>query len=127
MLSIDFIHRFISSFVFTATIETLAVFLIIWVLLRRRDIKAGIVVFTGVLASFATIPYVWFVFPYMVTWTRAESFWYSEPFVFLIEAVIYRVYLKTNMQTALGISFIANALSYFIGPILRNHGLWFYW
>lgn len=127
MLSIDYIHRFISSLVFTSVLETLIVFLIFWVILRRRDIKARIIIFTGVLASYATIPYVWFVFPYINNWPRATSLHYSEPFVFLVEAVIYRVFLKTNMPVALGLSLVANLASYLLGPLLRGHGLWIYW
>lgn len=78
-------------------------------------------------ASFATIPYVWFIFPYINSWPRQTSLYYSEPFALLVEALIYRIFLRIDIRIALIISLLANLASYLLGPILRTHGLWIYW
>jgi len=127
MLSTNYIHRFISSLTFTVAIETLAIFLLLWFVFKKRESGWKNIVLAGIFASFATIPYVWFVFPYITKWSYSTSLAYSEPFAFLIEALLYRIFLKIDIRIALVVSLVANGLSYFLGPILRNHGLWIYW
>ncbi len=126
-LSVDYIHRFISSLVFTIIIETLVLFLLIRFLFKNKKLETRKIIFAGVIASFATIPYVWFVFPYMAAWPRSTSLYFSEPFVFVIEAVLYHHLLKANWQSSLLLSFLCNLASYLLGPWLRAHGMWVYW
>ncbi len=124
--TIDYVHRFISSLVFTTTIETIVLLLLlVYVFKKREQLKD--IVFAGVLGSFATIPYVWFVFPFITYWPRATSLMWSEPFAVLVEALIYNRVLKLNWKYALAASIVCNIASYFIGPLLRAYGLWIYW
>lgn len=125
-MSFDYIHRFITSLVFTTTIETLVLLLLLVCLFKYKN-RIKEFVFVGMFASFATIPYVWFVFPYIVDWSRATSLMVSEPIIFLTEAVLYKFFLKLDLRVALFVSFVCNTVSYFLGPILRAHGLWVYW
>ena len=127
MLSIGRIHSFIFSLVFTITVETLVLLIILYFLLKRKDPSWKKIIFAGTLASFSTIPYVWFVFPNLYSWPRSTSLIYSELFAFLIETVIYRVFLRTNWIISFTVSLICNLASYFLGQILRSYGLWPSW
>ena len=126
-MQVDYIHRFITSMVFTTSIETLTLVLLLAYVFKKHSSKISDVIVAGFFASFMTIPYVWFVFPYLTHWTRSTSFLVSEPTVFLIEAIFYNRYLKVNIKTAFVLSFICNLVSYFVGPLLRTYGLWIYW
>lgn len=108
-------------------VETAMLLVLLLLVLRRRDIPPFRVVLAGFFASFATIPYVWFVFPYIHSWTRQASLLFSEPFVFVVEAVFYRMFLKLDWRIAFAASLVANLASYLLGPLLRAHGLWIYW
>lgn len=126
-MSIAYIHRFITSLGFTVIVETAMLFLLLFVVMRRKDISAWRIACAGFIASFMTIPYVWFVFPYAYTWSRETSLLFSEPFVFMVEVVFYRVFLKLDWRVAFLASLTANLASYLLGPLLRNHGIWLYW
>lgn len=126
-LSIDYIHRFISSLVFTTVVETLALFLLLRWVFKNKELSTKKIVFAGVFASFATIPYVWFVFPYIESWPRSTSLYYSEPFAFIIEAIFYRAFLKPSWGVSFMLSLACNLASYLLGPLLRAHGVWINW
>lgn len=131
--NVDYVHRFITSLSFTIITETLVLLAIILILSKYKIIKEkislGTQIFAGFLASFATIPYVWYIFPnlFSQTMTRAQTLNLSEPFVFLVEVFVYRFVLRLGWRWCFLISFAANVASYVIGPILRAFGLWIYW
>jgi len=125
--NIAYIHRFITSLVFTDASETIILFLLLWFVFKSRKLGWKRIVSVGLFASFSTIPYVWFVFPYLTYWSRNTSLIWSEIFAFVIEAIIYRFFLNLSWKRALLVSLFCNAVSYFLGPALRSHGLWFYW
>ena len=120
-------HNFISSLVFTCAIETLVLFLIVRFVLKDKVMRLSDVIFAGFFASFATITYVWFVFPILATWPQGMPQIYSEPFAFVVEAIFYRFFLRLSWKNAFAVSFIANVVSYYAGPVLRAHGLWVKW
>src|SRR3989344_5944373 len=124
MITISYIHRFLTSLGFTIIVETAVLFILLVLVLRRRDIPPLKILFAGFFASFATIPYVWFVFPYAYTWSRETSLLWSEPFVFIVVVIFYRVFLKLDWRVAFVASLLANLSSYLLGPFLRAHGLW---
>ena len=126
-MSGDYIHRFITSLGFTVVVETAILFILLVLVLRRRDILPLRIALAGLFASFSTIPYVWFVFPYIFAWTRQTSLLVSEPFVFIVEAAFYRIFLKLDWRIAFAASLTANLTSYLLGPLLRSYGLWIYW
>ncbi|OGG49126.1 hypothetical protein A3C18_03590 [Candidatus Kaiserbacteria bacterium RIFCSPHIGHO2_02_FULL_54_11b] len=127
MITISYIHRFLTSLGFTVIVETAILFILLMLVLKRRDIPPLRIALAGFFASFATIPYVWFVFPYAHTWSRETSLLWSEPFAFVVEAVFYRLFLKLDWRIAFAASFVANLASYLLGPLLRSYGLWIYW
>jgi membrane-bound metal-dependent hydrolase YbcI (DUF457 family) len=126
-VTIFYTHSFLTSLFFTIVVETTLLYVLLRFIIRQPDLSSFKIIATGFFANFMTVPYVWFIFPTIIDWSRNTSLLYSEPFVFLVEAVIYRIYLKTSMRTALFVSLVCNAASYFIGPILRAHGIWVYW
>ena len=125
--TIAYVHSALSSLVFTVTVETTVLFVLLYYVYKYRHVRTKDIIFAGVLASSLTIPYVWFVFPYIVNWSRNTSLVVSEPTVFLVEAFVYNRVLKLNWKAALAVSLICNVASYLLGPILRANGLWIYW
>jgi hypothetical protein len=125
--NIAFVHRFITSLVFTDVVETSILVFLLRVLPGNKALETSRIIFAGLWASFSTIPYVWFVFPYLVQWPASTAIIFAEVFAFLMEALFYKVVLRLNWKTALFVSLVCNAASYFLGPILRAHGLWIYW
>lgn len=127
MILTSYIHQFITSLFFTVLLETLVLFLLVKFVFKHHKIETWRLLFAGFFASFSTIPYVWFIFPFLLDWSRSVSLMYSEPFAFIVEAIFYRVFLKTSWKVSLTISLVANAASYFGGPLLRSFGIWLYW
>lgn len=125
--NIALIHRFISSLVFTDVVETIILFAFLWFVFKNRELGWRRIVAVGLFASFSTIPYVWFVFPYLLDWPRSTSLLLSEIFAFVVEAIIYRLFLKLDWKRALLVSLACNAASYYLGPVFRGYGLWYYW
>lgn len=125
-ISTNYIHNFITSLAFTVVVETLLLFLLLRLIFKDKT-GTKKVIFAGAFASFSTIPYVWFVFPYIFSWSLSTSLYYSEPFAFIVEAIFYRTFLKTRWGASLIISLTCNLASYLLGPLLRAQGIWIYW
>lgn len=119
-------HNFLTSLVFTDVVETVVLFLLVRYALRNKTIATKDLIFAGLFASFATITYVWYVFPVMVPRGVTPAF-LSEPFVFLVEALFYRMYLRLSWKEALIVSLLANAASFFGGIGIRAAHIWIYW
>lgn len=120
-------HNFFTSLVFTDVVETITLFLLVRFALRKKGIATKDLIFAGLFASFATITYVWYVFPVMIPRSVMAPTFVSEPFVFLVEALFYRMYLRLSWKEALMVSLIANTASYLGGIGARVAHLWIYW
>jgi hypothetical protein len=83
--------------------------------LKKRDILA-----IGLLPSFATLPYVWFLFPSFFEENYTAYLWASESFVVVVEMSILSYFLKLNLKNGLLLSSIANLASYSIGTWLAK-------
>lgn len=127
MYSIFYVHRLITSLFFTVVVETLIIYLLLKFVFKEKHLTGKQIVLAGIFASFATIPYVWFVFPNLMDWPRNVSLIYSELFVFMVEAIFYKIFFKTSWFISLFLSLIANIVSFTLGPILRSYNLWIYW
>jgi hypothetical protein len=123
---VAYTHSFITSLVFTSIIETAVLYALVRFVLKK-NIATRDILFAGIFASFATIGYVWFVFPVFIPKSVMPSVVLSEPFVFLVEALFYRLYLKLSWRDALLASLAANLASYLGGPAIRWLGLWPVW
>ena len=105
-LSIGYVRRFITTDVLTIAVETAVLFFLMRYVFKKHALTNRQIMFAGIFASFATIPYVWFVFPNITSWSRPTSLLYSEPFVTIVEAVWYRFALKTDWKISAAISII---------------------
>lgn len=107
---------FTASLLVTIVIETGVLFAVIRLLFKiaRTETPTSLLVFTGILASSATLPYLWFVLPHWI-----HSYWVlalvGEPAVWLAESVFYRFTLKIGFGRAMLVSFLCNGASYAAG------------
>jgi len=104
---------FISAYALTITIETI----ILYLLLRDRY-GTGLIVRNSLIASSLTLPFVWFVFPWLgsswAVWTAM-----AELFAFGVEAGIYMMlFERMGWKQAVLASFICNSASFVIGSFL---------
>jgi hypothetical protein len=111
--------KFFLSLLLTLIIEIPIVLLIA----RNFKIQKSVaeIVFISLTASLLTLPYLWFVFPWLF---GLESYVYiGEIIVLLIESIIYWRLLETKFLRAIIISFFANFSSFVIGLIVGRIGL----
>ncbi len=125
--AIAYVRRFITTNVLTIIVETAVLFLLARYVFKKEKLTTRQLLFAGIFASFATIPYVWFVFPNVTSWPRETSLMFSESFVTVVEAIWYRFALKTSWKASFAISIICNLASYLFDIILRTNGIWLYW
>ena len=126
-LSIAYVHRFITTEFITIAVETAVLFFLMWYVFKKEKLTAQQLLFAGIFASFATIPYVWFVIPNITVWPRQTSLRYSEPFVTIVEAIWYRFALKTDWRVSFIVSIVCNVASYLFDIILRSNGVSMGW
>lgn len=108
---------FLKSLLLTIIIETIALFVIFKFFTTKFKINNYTLLFTGILATFATLPYLWFIFPVIFK----TNVWYhfsSETFAVLTESLIIMGLLRINYKESIIISFICNMSSYIIGLII---------
>lgn len=74
--------------------------------------------FTGIVASLATLPYLWFIFP-MFLKTRLWYILISELTAAIAESVIIFGILRINYTKALLLSFACNMVSFGIGLLIN--------
>lgn len=104
---------FLKSLVLTLIIEMLVLYILSWIVLRN-DIKLSRVLMTGFFASFSTLPYLWFIFPYFI----GDKIWYiiaSELFAIVVESFIIFSMLRIKYFKSLIFSLVCNTVSFLIG------------
>jgi len=118
---LTYTYRFLFALVFTIFIETI----ILWIFIRKIfKFKKGRfnnlnIIFAGIMTSFSTIPYVWYIFPILIYWSFKLSLILSEVFAFLVEAVFYRFYFDVKFKYSLLISFVCNLFSWGLGYLFE--------
>jgi hypothetical protein len=112
-----YVHGFLLAVLLNIVIETVLIWLLITKVYRVVEIKIGKIISAGIAANLLTTPYIWFVFPFVLGWT-AGIFW-GELFVWIGEAIFYKIFLNLSFKKAIVISLIANAASYIIGRFLH--------
>ncbi len=113
-----YLDKFLLAWVITVVSETV----ILTVLFRRfsKETNAGIVIIASIFASSLTLPYVWFVFPFVFLGHYFLGLILSELFAWLVEACFYRMSLRLAWKKALAFSLIANAVSYALGYFIGH-------
>lgn len=110
-------YMFLSSLFLTILIETSVLFLLVRYYFKTDCISTSILLFAGILASFSTLPYLWFLLPQFID-SYENLVLLGEISVILIEAVIYHFILKVSIQRAFQLSFLCNLSSFLIGLIM---------
>ena len=109
--------NFLKALLLTITIETAVLFLLFKVIYKTLKMSNWILLLTGILATFATLPYLWFILPLFIH----SKLWYiivSEGLAISIESVIILGLLKINYPKAMLISVICNTSSYLVGLLI---------
>ncbi len=109
---------FLKALLLTIFIETTLLFALFKLIYKEEKVSNWILLLTGILATFATLPYLWFILPYFIK----TKLWYiitSEVAAILIESLIIMGLLRTNYSKALVVSAICNAASFLIGLLIN--------
>ena len=111
-------YKFLISLAFTLFVEIIFLFILIkfFFVKDTKRISNFLLLFTGFLCSFATLPYLWFIMPFLIR-TRIPYILFGEFFVILIESFIIFFLLRINYKKALIISLICNLASFLLGLI----------
>lgn len=118
-ISLVYEINFLYSLIVTVFIELVVMYGMLSYVFNK-NIKISEVLAVGFLPSFATLPYVWFVFPVFFKEEYALYLWVSEGFVLFVEMFMISYLLKFTLKDALYLSFIANLASYFLGTWIAN-------
>jgi hypothetical protein len=108
---------FLQSLALTICIESV----VLWIMIKliyKIDKPLNTLLFTGVFASFATLPYVWFIFPAFISvrWAYILS---AESFAVIVETLIIHYNLKTGYSRSFILSLVCNMVSFGIGLIIK--------
>ena len=113
----DYELLFLKSLVLTIGIETVVLILFFRWIVKLKETGICRLLITGIMASFATLPYLWFVFPDYID----SKLWYiiiCESFAVLVEAIIIGAVLRTKCIQSLWCSFLCNATSFLTGLLI---------
>ncbi len=113
------IEFFLVALVLTILIETGALVILREInFLKLNKIKLNKILFVWFFASFATLPYLWFVLSNFV-WSNYELFTVVWEFsVVFVESIIFYFVLELKFYRAFLLSFIVNFISWFIWLII---------
>jgi len=109
---------FFKALLFTIIIETIVLFFIFKIRLKKLQIKNGVLFLTGILTSFSTLPYVWFVLPIFIKQFLLYII-ISEFSVIFVESIIIWRLLTIDYKKAVVISFICNLTSFLFGLLIN--------
>ena len=127
MPSIRYVHNVISVATLSALVETTILFFLIRYVFKDKKIPSSRLLFAGIFATYATNPYVNFVFPRLMAWPLNTAVLSSEVFVFFVEALFYRLFLGVDWKVAFALSLICNFCSWLVTFLLRSQGVSFSW
>jgi len=106
-----------TQFLFALLITWLVEIPILWffvrTVLKRNNVPVTQIIFTGILASALTLPYLWFVLPQYIGATYYLLM--GELFVIAVESVILNQILRTRPGLSIALSAVMNAASFVVG------------
>lgn len=114
----DYELLFLKSLLQTVLIETAVLLILIKLVYKFKEIGFLRLLFAGFLASFATLPYLWFVLSTYVD----QRFWFmliGESFAVLMESFILLALLRIKYLKALFTSLVCNLISFSIGLFIN--------
>lgn len=108
-----YLSEFFIALLFTIFVETILILFLLKKIYKQKDVGITKIINAGIFASTCTIPYVWFVFPFV--FSQPTALLLSELFAFVAEAIFYRLFLKLSVKQSIVISLIANGASWSLG------------
>lgn len=108
---------FLKSLALTIFIETIILIVFVRYILKQNEIKVPYLIITGFIASFATLPYLWFILPYFIE-QRTVYIILGESFAVLVETFIIGAILRIEFTKSLLCSFVCNLISFLIGLLI---------
>lgn len=110
---------FLIALATTITIEISVLFVMLRVVLRipQSIVQNDRVIFSGIFASFATLPYLWFILPVLIQ-ERIAFIMIGEVTVTLFEAIFYCFVLNLSFKRAFSVSVICNLVSFISGLLI---------
>ena len=114
----EYEFNFLKALLLTISIETAVLFLLFKVFYKTLNRSNWMLLLTGILATFATLPYLWFILPLFIH----AKLWYivvSELSAIVVESVIILGVLKIDYSKAMQISIICNTCSYLVGLLIN--------
>ncbi len=113
----DYEIAFFKALVLTISIETLMLFIVSKTIYKNEFIPIKLLILNGIIASMATLPYLWFIFPMLLL----SRLWYSilsEIAAIMVESFIIYGILKLSLKKSFIVSLICNSVSYLIGILI---------
>lgn len=112
--------RFLIALALTVLVETAVLVFLARVVFKRGlpVISLPRLLFAGVFCSFATLPYLWFIAPWLFRSATPLSIVAGELSVALLEAAAYRFFLPINLGKAAIFSVACNLASVAIGLLI---------
>ncbi len=111
--------RFLMALALTITIETIALFIAVRLLLKtdKEQLPNSKLLFVGIFTSAATLPYLWFILPAFLK-DPIDYIIFGEIIVVVTETAIIYCILKTKIKQAAIISLICNTTSALAGYLI---------
>jgi hypothetical protein len=109
---------FLKALLLTVGIETIVLFILFKLVFKSPDIKYWLLILTGILTSFSTLPYLWFILPLFIK-ERLSYTVISEVTAILIESVIVYGILKISYKKSLMASVTCNMASFLTGLFIH--------
>ena len=106
-------EQFLIALFFTIAIETIVLLGASKLLFKKDKIDNKNIIFAGFFASFATLPYLWFLLPSFLHGNAYIAI--GEILVVIFETFVIAGILKINLLKSLLLSFLANLTSFILG------------
>lgn len=112
---------FLAYLLLTIVIETPVLYLIVRRFFHADGLRLPLkrLLFAGFITSFATYPYVWYVWPALLAEPN-QAIIVAELMVFVVEALMLRALLPVSVRQALLASFACNMTTIVLGSIMNE-------
>lgn len=119
LLTITYEIKFLLSLFLTIILEIIILFALIRKFLRidAKKISNSRLIFTGIICSFATLPYLWFVLPSFLE-SKILFILFGESFAILIESILLFFILRISITKSFFVSLCCNLISFLIGLMI---------
>ncbi len=116
-MSVDYELNFLQALAFTVAIETIVLIVLIKTAFNKEKQPLYQLILAGIVASTATLPYVWFILPAFIH-ARILYIICAETWALIAETFIINGILRIKLLQSLAISFICNLISFSIGLLI---------